>query len=167
VRLLWLIPVEPAHLPQYLRLFVIGVVAGRGRWFVELPFAVGARWFAIGVAAFVVARVFPYQSLPASITQDLAWGFLEAFVCVGIILGLSVTFRQYFNASSRWLTRLDDNVYGVYVTYVFILVGLQSAIIGFDLSALAKFVSVTAAGLIVSFAFTAAIRRIPGVARVV
>ena len=84
-----------------------------------------------------------------------------------LILGLSVFFRTYLAAPGRWLGRLDENVYGVYVIHVFVLVGLQSAIVDIALPALTKFAIVTVVGLIMSFGLAAALRRIPGVARVV
>jgi glucans biosynthesis protein C len=33
VPLLWIMPAEPAHLPQYLALFTAGIAAYRGDWF--------------------------------------------------------------------------------------------------------------------------------------
>lgn len=105
--------------------------------------------------------------MPVFIDLQVVWGVLEAFVCVGLILGLLVFFRGYLSEPGRWLRRLDGNVYGVYIIHVFVLVGLQSAIVEVALPALTKFAIVAAAGLILSFGLVAALRRVPGVARVV
>ena len=40
---------EPAHLPQYASLFVIGLLAGRGRWIDTMPRRRGLAWLAVGV----------------------------------------------------------------------------------------------------------------------
>lgn len=165
VRILWLVRAEPAHLPQYASLFIIGIVAGRSGWLQRIGAAVGARWFAIGVVAFLIAGsrrdIFPF------LDPELSWGFLEAFVCVGMILGLTVFFRRYCDRPGRWLDRLDENVYGVYLIHVFVVVALQMAILALPLPATAKFLIVTAAGIVISFALVAALRRIPAVRRVV
>ncbi|HEX5692414.1 MAG TPA: acyltransferase family protein, partial [Roseiflexaceae bacterium] len=42
---------EPAHLPQYASLFVLGIVAYRGDWLTRFPTAMGMTWLKIGLAA--------------------------------------------------------------------------------------------------------------------
>ena len=167
IRILWIIPAEPAHLPQYVSMFAIGIVAGRGRWFATIPSAFCARWFVVGVAAFVVALAAYANADRLPIGMEQVWGFLEAFVCVGIILGSLGLFRAYLSRPGAWLDRLDANVYGVYMIHVFVLVALQNAILGVDLPATAKFLIVTAVGLVLSFSLVAALRTIPLVRRVI
>jgi len=169
VDILWLVPAEPAHLPQYVSMFVIGIIAGRGRWFSEIDPAIGKRWFGVGTAAFVAAVVLWAlgERVPAVLDPQITWGFIEAFVCVGMILGLTVFFRRYCAESSRWLDWLDGNVYGVYLIHWFVVVALQIAILAMPMPALAKFVLVTAIGLVISFSIVAALRQIPLVRRVV
>jgi hypothetical protein len=41
---LWIMPAEPAHLPQYVAFFAAGTVAYRGDWFHGVPNAVGLLW---------------------------------------------------------------------------------------------------------------------------
>lgn len=165
--ILGLVPAEPAHLPQYVSLFVIGIIAGRGRWFLELDPAVGLRWFLIGAVAFVISRNTSPDVLPPFVDRQVLWGVLEAFVCVGAILGTLVFFRRYFREPGRWMSRLDPSVFGVYLIHVFIVVGLQSALLRLDFPALVKFGIVTALGLIISFGLVGLIRRVPGIARVI
>jgi len=169
VDLLWIIPAEPAHLPQCVSLFVIGIVAGRGQWFLTVSGPLAVRWFAIGVVAFalMVAAAVNEPRLPSWLDTGILWGFVEAFVCVGMILGLIVFFRTWCNRPGRWLNRLDGNVYGVYLIHIFIVVGLQSAILAEPWSAQAKFVIVAALGIGLSFGAAAALRQIPGVRAIV
>lgn len=169
VRILWLIPAEPAHLPQYVSLFVIGIVAGRGAWFTTVSTGLCIRWFAVGVVAFLLALTVyaAGDSLPAFVNVRVVWGFFEAFVCVGMILGLTALFRARLASPGPWLARLDANVYGVYLIHVLVLVALQNAILGLDWPATMKFAVVTLAGLAASFTIVAALRRIPVVARIV
>lgn len=179
VKILGVIPAEVVHVPQYWSLFIIGIIAGRGKWFETMPSSLGPKWMATGLVAFVIAivtvpfiQVFPSGMLPDVLTLGgkqwgILWGLLEAFMCVGLIVGLSVFFRDRFSTPNKWMERLDQNVFGVYIIHVFILVGLQMAILNVDLSALTKFAIVTIAGLIISFLDSALIRLIPGVKRVI
>ncbi|MFK7881462.1 acyltransferase family protein [Roseobacter sp.] len=179
VDILGVIPAELVHAPQYWSLFLIGIIAGRGQWLEKLPSSLAPKWLAIGMAAFVIAvitqpfmQIFPEGILPDAMTLGgkqwgILWGLLEAFTCVGLIVGFSVLFRDRFSAPNKWMERLDQNVFGVYIFHVFILVGLQGAILNIDLPALAKFAIVTIAGLIISFFNTTLLRLIPGVKRVI
>ncbi|MBT8460213.1 MAG: hypothetical protein KJN60_11130, partial [Boseongicola sp.] len=54
VQLFGVVPGEPAHMPFYTTLFLIGVLAGRAGWFSRIETRVGLVWFAIGAGLFVV-----------------------------------------------------------------------------------------------------------------
>ena len=81
---------------------------------------------AIGMAAFVIALitqpngyVFSESILPDAMTLgakqwSILWGLLEAFVCVGLIIGLSILFRDQFSTPNKLIGHLDKNVFGVY-----------------------------------------------------
>jgi peptidoglycan/LPS O-acetylase OafA/YrhL len=169
VDILWIVPAEPAHLPQYVSLFVIGIVAGYSGWFTSVKSGVGARWFVVGVIAFFIGGfAFAMEDdLPAWLPFQMVWGFTEAFVCVGMILGLTVFFRRFCAQPGRWLERLDGNVYGVYLIHWFLVIIIQAAVLNLALPATVKFLTVTAVGLVASFAITALARQIPAVRRVV
>ncbi len=166
VRILWVIPAEPAHMPQYISMFIIGIVAGRGRWFEAFETALGHRWLLIGIATFFGLRA-GINLMPDFINRQVVWDSLEGFACVGFILGLLAIGRTYLSTPSTWWRRLDGCAYGVYLFHVFILVGLQMAILGLDYPALIKFAMVTLAGLIASLATVATLRRIPYVRDVI
>jgi hypothetical protein len=169
IDILWAIPAEPAHLPQYVSLFVIGIIGGYSGWFTSVSAGLGVRWFAIGVVAFLIGVVaFGMQDdLPAWLPFHLIWGFAEAFVCVGMILGLTVFFRRYCGRPGRWLERLDGNVYGVYLIHWLIVIVIQVAILNLALPVTIKFLIVTGLGLVASFAITGLVRLVPAVRRVV
>ena len=169
VRLFWFVPGEPARLPQYIGLFAVGIIAGRGKWFTEIDSKVATIWFAIGAVIFAImaALAAPRLALPDYLGLRVLWGFLEAFVCVGMILGLTVLFRRFLSAESTWLRRLDGNVYGVYLIHVYFVMGFQIAVLKTAWPALVKFSVVALASIAVSFLLAALLRRIPGVRRVV
>ena len=49
------IQMEPAHIPQYASLFVIGVLAGPWRWIETVPTRRGLAWLAVGVGLAALA----------------------------------------------------------------------------------------------------------------
>lgn len=169
VRLFWQIPGEPARMAQYISLFAIGTLAGRGRWFSRLETRVALPWFALGAAVFAVtaALAAPRLALPDYFGLRVLWGFLEAFVGTGMILGLLVLFRAFCARKGRCLERLEGQVYGVYLVHVYVVIGLQAALVDAAWPALAKFAVVTGASLAVSFPLVALLRRIPAVQTVV
>ena len=173
-RLLGIVPAEPAHLPQYLSLVVIGVAAGRGDWLRRLPAATGFAWLRIGLAA--VALRYAYASvagdgLPRLVAtggadwRSLVWSAWEAVICVGLCIGLLTLARERLTQPGRLLRTLGANSYAIYVVHIWALVPLQVALVGVALPPLAKFALVCLVGIPLSVAVAALGRRLPGVRR--
>jgi glucans biosynthesis protein C len=164
-----LLSVEPAHLPQYLSLFAIGLVAGPSEWLSRIPSRLCIRWFGAGIVAFA-AMVAIYRldpPLPAWFGFQQVMGFAEGFICVGMILGCVALFRTFGTRSSTWLATLDANIYGVYLVHWLIVVALQGALFELSWPVSAKFLVVTVAALVASYLLSMALRAIPGVRRVI
>src|SRR6516164_8727040 len=49
VPFLWIMPAEPARLPQYIALFTVGVLAFRGDWLLRMPTKNGVIWLGVGL----------------------------------------------------------------------------------------------------------------------
>ncbi|MDJ0631510.1 MAG: acyltransferase family protein [Rhodobacter sp.] len=163
IRIFGVVPVELAHLPQYLSLFVIGIAAGRGGWFTEIGPSLGLVWFPIGLVVFTCAVLLNAQAAQLSAWVDLRalWGVLEGFVCVGMILGLLTLFRRMLAAPGPWISALQGQVYGVYLIHVYVVVGLHFAFLAVGWQALTKFGVVTVLSIVLSFTLVAALQRIP------
>ena len=98
VALFWLIPAEIAHLPQYVALFALGILAYRGDWLRKFSTRSGMIWLGIGL--FAAAAYYVYDLWGAQLfstcsgtsitdTGGLDWRSLvfclwEALVCVGL-----------------------------------------------------------------------------------
>jgi hypothetical protein len=117
------IQMEPAHLPQYASLFVIGLIACRGEWIETMLTRRGLAWLAVGgglallvyiMAAFdmIGGDASVGGSIVALQIRDCVW---EAFTCTGLCVGLPVAFRQLrLGANAVW-RMLARNVLAIYV----------------------------------------------------
>lgn len=172
-RLLGIVPAELAHLPQYLSLFVIGLVAARQDWLRRLPTATGMTWLGIGVGAAALRYAYslwPSDGMPRVIAQggadwrSVVWSTWEAFICVGFCVGLLVLARERFAQPGRMVRMLAASSFTIYVVHVFVLVGVQASLVDVALPPLAKFGIVTLVGVPLSVAVAALIQS-PGTAR--
>lgn len=173
-RFLGVIPAEYAHAPQYLALFVVGIVAARRDWLRRLPTATGMTWLWIGGGAAAARYAYGlggHHLLPRLIAgggldwRSLVWSGWEAAICVGLCVGLLVLARERFNAQGKLPRALSANAYAVYVIHLWPVIGLQFALAGVALHPLGKFAIVTLAGVPLCFALGGLIRRLPPVKR--
>jgi fucose 4-O-acetylase-like acetyltransferase len=171
------IRVELAHLPQYLSMFVLGIVAYRRDWLGQLPARTGRTWLRVGL----VAAALPYVATildgftPAEIDvfeggglslDALVWSTIEAFICVGLSVGLLTLFRERVNRQGALGRQLAAGSYGVYIIHIFPVIGLQMALADASLAPLAKFGVVTLLALPLCFALAYLLRKVPGFDRV-
>jgi fucose 4-O-acetylase-like acetyltransferase len=168
VELLGVIPAEIAHLPQYLSLFIIGIVAYRNNWLRTMPTGSGMIWLGIGLASVGLRYAYsgglntvipvPLLASGGAHLAALIWSVWEAFICVGMCVGLPALFRERLNSQGRWLRVLSANAYTVYLIHIFVVVGLQMSIAGIAFPPLVKFALVTVVGMALSFVLSQVIR---------
>jgi hypothetical protein len=169
---LLVVPAEIAHLPQYLSLFVLGILAYRGDWLRRLPVTTGMTWLGIGLAAAAARYAYSLSAqrwLPAvpEPLEGLVWPTWEAFICVGLSVGLLVLFRERFNAQpGRLLSAMSRAAYAAYIVHVLVVVGIQSGLAPVPLPPFAKFVAVSLAGAALSFGVGHLLRQLPGAHKV-
>ncbi len=160
VSIFGLVNSELAHLPQYASLFALGVVASRGRWLEGIPTPVGMRWLTVGIVLALLRYVLPWWSGGGFNAESLLWSTWEAFICVGLCVGLPVLFRERFAAPGQLMRRAARNAFGAYVLHIVpVVVGLQFALVGVPLDPFSKFLLVTLLGVPLSFLLAAAVRR--------
>jgi glucan biosynthesis protein C len=168
-----------AYLPQYLGLFVVGIVANRRGWLEALPSSVGVIGFVAALASLVL--VFPLaltgEPLTVAFTPDAvfqgggtwqsaAYALWDSITAVGMSLAVITLFRARFNGTSALGRLLAENSYAVYVIHATLLVYIAYALRDLALPALVMFVVVSAIAVPVCFAVAWLIRRIPLVAKV-
>ena len=160
IRFLGVFPMEPAHWPQYLSLFLLGFWAWRTRWLERSPASQGRRWLYVAVVAsafYTIYRLIPDRKAYWFNTGGLHWqtwcyATLEALICVALCIALLWLFRDFLNRSRAWVRTLAADSYGIYWIHIFPVVGIQMGLREAPLGPLGKFFITTIAGFLTSWA---------------
>ncbi|ESA36889.1 acyltransferase [Leptolyngbya sp. Heron Island J] len=177
VQLFGLIPAEIAHLPQYVSLFVLGIVAYQYNWLRRMGTLQGLTWLGIGLAAAGLRYGYSIGRARYGLAdviegggwdwRSALWSGWEATICVGLCIGLVTLFRKKNDFQSKILRILSDNAYMVYLIHLLPILYLQFMIDSISISPLAKFGIVTLVGLPLCFGCSMLLRRVPFVKWVV
>ena len=161
VGLLGFIQIEPAHLPQYLSMFVLGIIAYRRGWLDEIPLRRGVRWLTVGLVAFVIGVLLPLSAWRGEVAAYIIRTFAEGFVAVGMSVGWLAIFKAVVNRSTHLWQALSANAYAMYLFHVPVLVALQYASLLVPGSPLLKFALVGVLGVPLTFALSHLLRLFP------
>lgn len=149
----WLIPVEPAHLPQYLSLFLLGALFNKTGWLETIKPLVAFLYLIAGILVFLIKDLI-YQQFTALWAESI----IESFLCVGLCLGIISFFKLMFNKMNKLIKFLSDNSYGIYLFHLLIVIGLQVLLADFDWNTNFKFLLVTTLGISLSGFLSAVLR---------
>jgi peptidoglycan/LPS O-acetylase OafA/YrhL len=169
------------YLPQYLGLFVVGIVAYRRNWFRTTPGSMGVVGFVTALLATVL--LFPLATSgrlfslgftdPADFIfvgngnwQSAVYALWDSIFAVGMCLAAITFFRRFFNKESGFGRFLSQQSYAVYVIHVPIVVFIGIAMKGVQLPALLKFGIAAVIAVPICFALAFILRKIPGVSRI-
>jgi glucan biosynthesis protein C len=168
-----------AYLPQYLGMFLIGILASRRGWLDALPPSAGIVGFVAALAATILLLPLALTGHPFSVSfggdqlfqgggswPSAAYALWDSIMAVGMTLAAIVLFRAWFNGTSALGRALADNSYAVYVIHATVLVYVAYLLRGLTLPAVAMFVLVSAIVVPACFALAWLIRRVPVVAKV-
>jgi peptidoglycan/LPS O-acetylase OafA/YrhL len=158
---------EPAHYPEYIALFAVGLIAYRNDWFSALPASTGRKWGNVAILSsivlFVLFVIFDGSLIAGGPTvASLAMSLWEAFMCVSMCIGLVALFRGRFNVQGKVAKALSDSSFTVYLIHIPVIVFLQYLLIGTGLPNLVKFAIVCLAGVPACFLLSHyVVRRLP------
>ncbi|MFC3996933.1 acyltransferase family protein [Nocardiopsis sediminis] len=155
----------PYFLPQYVLLFIVGALAFRHGWADRLPR--GAGWAGLAVALIGAAgHLSSLDGTAATGLRALAGAAWENVFAVGIIIALTVLFREVFNGQGRFGRFLSDQAFGVYFLHPLVLVGLGHALSGWEAVAVVKFAVMAALALPLCWGAAWLLRSVPGARKV-
>jgi surface polysaccharide O-acyltransferase-like enzyme len=164
--------------PQYIVLFVLGIVFLRRNLLQTIPYRLGITWFKytllIGVPFWFLIMIFGKDAANGInpfaghfCWQSAAYSFWESFFCVGVCLGLIVWFREKFNHQGRWSKFLSDNAFGVYVFHTPILVFISMLFKDIVMYPFFKYLIVASITIPLCFMVTHFLRKIPGISYII
>ncbi len=188
VRLWWSAGLQPGpfnlplgYLPQYISLYVLGIIASRRNWFVSLTSRMARDWSLIALAAtlifsfLVTLPMLQNTSGSQQINLPMAGGFQwlsfvyalwESFAVVGLGIGLLVLFRERWNHQGKLAKELAADVYAVYLIHPLVLVSFACAFSVVALYPLLKWGIAALITIPLCFLISSGLRRIPLVNRV-
>ena len=159
-------------LPQFISLYVVGIVASRRNWFFKLTPRMGRNWSLVaGLSTLIAWPVFGMVIHGIEYAAGFNWPVLcytlwETLVVVGLGMGLLVLFRERFNHQGRVAKELAADVYTVYLIHPVVLVGFAYAFSVVALYPLLKWGIAVVVTIPLCFLISSGIRRIPLVNRV-
>jgi surface polysaccharide O-acyltransferase-like enzyme len=168
-----------AYVPQYISMFIVGLIAYRRGWFTKIPDAVGKRWLGVALIDFVLfVLIFVLLGILGGGTshldsflgglhwQALVSAFWEAIMCVSLCTGLLVFFRKHVNRQGRVWNFLSANAYATYIFHPVILVSLAYSLHFVTLYPLLKYGLAVIIAVPCCFALGALVRMIPYAKRI-
>jgi glucans biosynthesis protein C len=153
------IQTEFAHVPQYISFFCLGLMAYQGKWFLNLKTSTGMIWLALGIVIagslyFGGDVLYPHFNKGGLNIGSLVRSFVETLLCLSLVIGLLILFREKFNRTNRLVKSLSSNVFVVYFIHVPVVVFLQYTVSELSITVLAKFLLSSILGIILSFLFS-------------
>jgi surface polysaccharide O-acyltransferase-like enzyme len=162
---------EIAHMPQYISLFVIGVLAYRRNWFLGTSDAVGKLWLGIAIASIVLLPVIFVAGGAMEGKVDVFKGGIhwqaavtalwEAFLCMGMVIGLLILFRRRLDRQGPLARAMSASCFAVYIIHQPVLILLGFVLKGVPLPHLLKFVLVAPVAVALCFAIAHYVRKLP------
>ena len=157
----WLIPIEVAHLPQYLSLFLLGALFNKTKWLEGIMPITAFSYFFLGLIMFIF-KGFIYQQFPNLWSESI----VESFLCVGICLGILSFFKMTFLHMNDFMKFLSDNSYDIYLFHLLIVIALQMLLLQLNIDINLKFAMVTILGIFLSGLLTFGLRKFPIVKKI-
>ncbi|MEQ8924261.1 MAG: acyltransferase [Fulvivirga sp.] len=150
----WGIPIEVAHLPQYLSLFLLGPLFNKTGWLDKIKLSTSLFYLLLAASAFLF-RENLYDTLPKLWSESI----IESLLCVGISLGFISLFKIVFTKMNPLLKLISDNSYGIYIFHLLIVIALQIFLKEYAFDSNLKFIIVTVFAIAISCLLTHFLRK--------
>ena len=158
--------------PQYICMFVVGIIAYRRNWLVRIPDAMGKLW--VCIALLLILILFPalfvlggaLKGNVTSFTGGLHWqcfGYAvwEQFTGVAMIIALLFLFRKWFNRQGSVSKAMSASAYTAYIIHAPVVVLVTLAMRNISLYPLLKFALAVLIAVPLCFALGNFIRQLP------
>jgi peptidoglycan/LPS O-acetylase OafA/YrhL len=155
--------------PQYIALFVLGLMAYRRNWFMGVSEAAGRLWFGITIALIVLLPVMfilggaddPTPFMGGVHWQALVLALWEQLLCMGMIITLLVWFRKRFNHQGSLAKTMSASAYTVFIIHAPVAVLVALTLQDLNLYPLIKYPLVALIVVPLCFLLATLIRKLP------
>ncbi|MGY4535620.1 surface polysaccharide O-acyltransferase-like enzyme [Mucilaginibacter sp. UYNi724] len=166
------------HFPQYISLFILGLIAAKNKWLtiVELKTGKQMRNIAIcvvliGFVLFFIARKtlnFPVEWFSSGAHWQQAWyAIWEQLVGFAIITALLCIGKHKWNSPSTFLATLSRSTFAVYIFHPLLVISLTVAVSGWAIEPAIKLLIVAPLAVAGSFLLGLVLVKIPGVNNII
>jgi len=158
--------------PQYICMYIVGIVAYRRNWLTRIPDAMGRLWLCLAVVMIVI--VFPslftlggaIKGNTAPFTGGLHWqcfsyAFWEQLTGVALIIALPALFRKRLNRQGKITGTMAGSAYTAYIIHAPVVILVAIAIRNISLYPLLKFALAVLIAVPLCFALGNFIRKLP------
>jgi len=161
------------HFPQYIALFIVGVIAYRRGWLsvISEDASRDKLWGWVVVFLILLAPVLFVAggALEGSTAdfrgglhwQALAYALWEQFLCVGMVISLLIWFRRRYDRQGKLAREMSASAYAVYIFHASILVLVAVGLRSIELYPLLKFALAALLCLPLCFVVGGLVRRFP------
>ncbi len=164
-----------AHFPQYIALFILGIVASRRGWLRPIDSKKGRRW--IITALLLVLVVFPLMFVlihspietfsGRGTWQSLLAAVWEQLTGISIMVGLTALAQHRWNYTTPFLKRGARAAYTTYIFHPVVVVGICLLLTPWAIDPAFKLLLAAPAGVLISFSIAGLLVKIPLVKEVV
>jgi hypothetical protein len=165
------------HFPQYIALFVIGLLAAKNNWFDQISDKTGRN---LKRSAWICLLFFPVffiikikLNTPSSWFsgglhwQTLLYAVWEQWIGISILTTLLIKGKRNWNTSSKILSQLSRSSFAVYIFHPLVIVGFTLAVRNWDIEPAVKLLVVSPLIVVSSFVLGSLILLIPGVKKII
>jgi glucan biosynthesis protein C len=93
--------------------------------------------------------------------QSLVFSVWQQFLCMGMVIGLLVLFREQLNHQGKLARAMSASAYTVYIIHAPVLVFLGLAFRSFETLSLVKFAVVSPIAVVLCFLLAGLVRKLP------
>ncbi len=171
-----LFSLQVPYYPQYIALFLVGLVASGSDWLGRVPPSTGkiCAGLALALALLQPLLLFTVDFSAGDLSpllggfhwQSLLYSLWEQLTGIAIIIGLLWLFRERANHQGPVAKAASADTYTVYIIHPLVLVPLAVALQSLLLPPIPKFLAMSALAVPLCFLIAHLIRAIPGVKRV-
>lgn len=157
--------------PQYVGLFIIGIIAYRRNWFVRIPDAMGKFWLFTAIIFVVVGFpvLFMLGGAPDNVPlflgglhwQSFAYALWEQFTGLAIIIALLFLFRKFLNRQAHLGKAMSAGSYTAYIIHAPVVILVAIVLRNISLYPLVKFTLALLISVPLCFALGNFIRQLP------